>query len=86
LACNTLSYFNNSCGFADGFAGNGYPNPYSDPNNPYYRKSNPTIVQHSQTYLIMMKITDIEKAQMKQTLMLKKHNNQKLNKKWERRN
>ncbi|HRG01881.1 MAG TPA: hypothetical protein PKZ75_12255 [Bacteroidia bacterium] len=38
LAWNTLSYFNNSYGYDDGFAGDGYPNPYSDPNNPYYRK------------------------------------------------
>lgn len=38
LAWNTLSYFNNSYGYDDGFAGNNYPNPYSDPNNPYYRK------------------------------------------------
>ena len=42
LAWNTLSYFNNSYGYDDGFAGNGYPNPYSDPNNPYYRKNNTT--------------------------------------------
>ncbi len=41
LAWNTLSYFNNSYGYDDGFAGNGYPNPYSDPNNPYYRQNNP---------------------------------------------
>lgn len=40
LAWNTLSYFNNSYGYDDGCAGNNYPNPYSDPNNPYYRKSN----------------------------------------------
>lgn len=40
LAWNTLSYFNNSYGYDDGFAGNGYPNPYSDPNNPYYRQNN----------------------------------------------
>lgn len=40
LAWNTLSYFNNSYGYDDGYAGNNYPNPYSDPNNPYYRKSN----------------------------------------------
>lgn len=42
LAWSTLSYFNNSYGYDDGFAGNGYPNPYSDPNNPYYRKNNQT--------------------------------------------
>lgn len=42
LAWNTLSYFNNSYGYDDGFAGNDYPNPYSDPNNPYYRKGNST--------------------------------------------
>lgn len=41
LAWNTLSYFNNSYGYDDGFAGNNYPNPYSDPNNPYYRQANP---------------------------------------------
>lgn len=41
LAWNTLSYFNNSYGYDDGFAGDGYPNPYSDPNNPYYRQSSP---------------------------------------------
>lgn len=40
LAWNTLSYFNNSYGYDDGCAGNNYPNPFSDPNNPYYRKSN----------------------------------------------
>ena len=40
LAWNTLSYFNNSYGYDDGFAGDKYPNPYSDPNNPYYRKGN----------------------------------------------
>ena len=40
LAWNTLSYFNNSNGYDDGFAGDGYQNPYSDPNNPYYRQNN----------------------------------------------
>jgi hypothetical protein len=40
LAWNTLSYFNNSYGYDDGYAGNNYPNPYTDPNNPYYRKHN----------------------------------------------
>lgn len=40
LAWNTLSYFNNSYGYDDGFAGNNYPNPYSDPNNPYYKENN----------------------------------------------
>lgn len=35
LAWNTLSYFNGSNG------NNNYPNPYSDPNNPYYRQTNP---------------------------------------------
>ncbi len=38
LAWNTLSYCNN------GYNSNGqntYPNPYSDPNNPYYRQSDP---------------------------------------------
>lgn len=42
LAWNTLCYFNNSYGYDDGFAGNNYPNPYSDPNNPYYRQANPS--------------------------------------------
>ena len=37
-----LSYFNNSYGYDDDYAGNNYPNPYSDPNNPYYRKANTT--------------------------------------------
>lgn len=41
LAWNTLSYFNNSYGYDDGYAGNNYQNPYSDPNNPYYKQSNP---------------------------------------------
>ena len=40
LAWNSLSYFNNAYGYDDGFAGNNYPNPYSDPNNPYYRQNN----------------------------------------------
>ncbi len=40
LAWNTLSYFNH--GFNNnGYGQNNYPNPYSDPNNPYYRQSNP---------------------------------------------
>jgi len=42
LAWNTLSYFNNAYGYDDGFAGSNYPNPYTDPNNPYYRQSNPS--------------------------------------------
>ena len=37
LAWNTLSYFNNPYGYNN----NAYPDPYSDPNNPYYRQSNP---------------------------------------------
>ncbi|MES2761534.1 MAG: hypothetical protein V4677_04985 [Bacteroidota bacterium] len=40
LAWNTLSYFNNPYGY-----NNAYPDPYSDPNNPYYRKSNPNTTQ-----------------------------------------
>lgn len=40
LAWNTLSYFNNSYGYDDGYAGNNYQSPYSDPNNPYYRNGN----------------------------------------------
>lgn len=42
LAWNSLSYFNNSYGYNNGFDGNYSPNPYSDPNNPYYRKGNST--------------------------------------------
>ncbi len=37
LAWNTLNYFNNPYGYNN----NSYPDPYSDPNNPYYRQSNP---------------------------------------------
>lgn len=40
LAWNTLSYFNNSYGYDDGYAGNNYQNSFSGPNNPYYRKGN----------------------------------------------
>jgi hypothetical protein len=40
LAWNTLSYFNNGYN-NNGYGQNNYPNPYSDPNNPYYRQSNP---------------------------------------------
>jgi hypothetical protein len=40
LAWNSLSYFNNAYGNDDGFAGNNYQNPNSDPNNPYYRQNN----------------------------------------------
>lgn len=44
LAYNTLNYFNGYYGYNDGFGGgyNNYPNPYSDPNNPYYRKADPS--------------------------------------------
>lgn len=43
LAYNTLNYFNGYYGYNDGFGGgyNNYPDPYGDPNNPYYRKSDP---------------------------------------------
>jgi hypothetical protein len=41
LAWNTLSYFNNGYGYNNGgYGGNVYPDPYSDPNNPYYRQNN----------------------------------------------
>jgi hypothetical protein len=41
LAWNTLNYFNGYYGYNNGFGGGGYyPNPYSDPNNPYYKKGN----------------------------------------------
>jgi hypothetical protein len=43
-------------------------------------------VQLNQIHQLMMKTSDTEKAQMKIILILKKHNNQKLNKKWKRRN
>ncbi len=49
LAWNTLSYFNNAYGYDDGFAGSNYPNPYSDPNNPYYRQSNPNTTNNQNT-------------------------------------
>ena len=49
LAWNTLSYFNNAYGYDDGFAGNNYPNPYSDPNNPYYRQSTPNTTTQPNT-------------------------------------
>jgi len=42
LAWNTLSYFNNGFGYNDGFGGSNYPNPYGDPNNPYYKQNNPS--------------------------------------------
>lgn len=42
LAYNTLNYFNGYYGYNGGFDGGyNYPNPYGDPNNPYYRQSNP---------------------------------------------
>jgi hypothetical protein len=41
LAWNTLSYFNNGFGYNNDFNGGNYPNPYGDPNNPYYRQSDP---------------------------------------------
>ena len=49
LAWNSLSYFNNAYGYDDGFAGSNYPNPYSDPNNPYYRQSNPNTTAQPNT-------------------------------------
>ena len=49
LAWNSLSYINNAYGFDDGFAGNNYPNPYSDPNNPYYRQNNPDYTSQPNT-------------------------------------
>ncbi len=41
LAWNTLSYYNSN-DYDEGYAGNNNFNPYSDPNNPYYRKNNET--------------------------------------------
>ncbi len=40
LAWTTLNYFNDGLGYNDSFNDGNYPNPYSDPNNPYYRKNN----------------------------------------------
>lgn len=40
LAWNTLNYFNGYNGYNDDFGSGYYPDPYSDPNNPYYRKRN----------------------------------------------
>ena len=41
LAWNTLSYFNSYNGYGGNSGGyNNYPNPYSDPNNPYYKQGN----------------------------------------------
>lgn len=41
LAWNTLSYFNSGYGYNNGgYGGNAYPDPYGDPNNPYYRQNN----------------------------------------------
>lgn len=46
LAWNTLNYFNNPYGYNQ-YNNGGYPNPYSDPNNPYYRQSNPNSSNNS---------------------------------------
>ncbi len=41
LAWNTLSYFNGGYGYGtNNYGGGSYPNPYGDPNNPYYRQNN----------------------------------------------
>ena len=42
LAWTTLNYFNDGFGYNDGYNGGNYPNPYSDPNNTYYRKNSTT--------------------------------------------
>lgn len=39
LAWNTLTYFNGGYG-NNNYGGGSYPNPYGDPNNPYYRQNN----------------------------------------------
>lgn len=39
LAWNTLNYFNSGYGY-NNYGGGSYPDPYSDPNNPYYRQNN----------------------------------------------
>lgn len=39
LAWNTLTYFNSGYGY-NNYGGGAYPDPYSDPNNPYYRQNN----------------------------------------------
>lgn len=41
LAWNTLTYFNGGYGYGNNnYGGGSYPNPYGDPNNPYYRQNN----------------------------------------------
>ena len=40
LAWNTLTYFNGGGYGYNNYGGGSYPNPYSDPNNPYYRQNN----------------------------------------------
>ncbi|MBC7696309.1 MAG: hypothetical protein H7141_12775 [Burkholderiales bacterium] len=45
LAWNTLNYFNDPYGYNN----NSFPDPYSDPNNPYYRQSNPNSKTESGT-------------------------------------
>lgn len=39
LAWNTLSYFNGGGYGYNNYGGSAYPDPYSDPNNPYYRQN-----------------------------------------------
>ena len=48
LAWNTLSYFNDPYGYN---SGGGYPDPYGDPNNPYYRQNNPSSTTQPNTNL-----------------------------------
>ncbi|MES2565218.1 MAG: hypothetical protein V4565_00015 [Bacteroidota bacterium] len=46
LAWNTLDYFNNPYTYNN----NSYPDPYSNPNNPYYRQSSPNSSPQSDEY------------------------------------
>ncbi len=49
LAWNTLNYFNNGYGINDGFGVNSTPDPYSDPNNPYYKQNSSGAQQNGNT-------------------------------------
>ena len=41
LAWNTLTYFNGGYGYGGNYgSGGSYPDPYGNPNNPYYRQNN----------------------------------------------
>lgn len=42
LAWNTLAYFNGGAYGYNNYGTGAYPNPYGDPNNPYYRQGTPS--------------------------------------------